>query len=88
MLSAVLVGFSIAFGLGARDHVANLIAAHELRGKLEVGQRLTVAGAEGEVSELTSTSVVLISADGRVTIPAKAFSQEIVTVVAEDHGHG
>jgi len=77
----LLGGFAIAFGFGARDYVANLIGAHELRREIEPGQVIRVGETEGEVLEITATMVVLVTRDGRRRIPAASFSTEPVTIV-------
>ena len=41
--AALLFGFALAFGLGARTLVSNLIAAHHLRDVLEPGQEIRIS---------------------------------------------
>jgi small-conductance mechanosensitive channel len=84
----LLGGFAIAFGLGARDYVANLIGARELRREIEPGQVIRFGETEGEVLEITATTVVLATGDGRRRIPAAAFATEPVTIVDVDSPHG
>jgi small-conductance mechanosensitive channel len=74
-LAAVLGGFAIAFGLGARTAMSNIIGSHYLRHTLELGQEVRVGPIEGTISALTPTSVVLQTADGRVIVPAKQFGE-------------
>ncbi len=68
----LLGGFALAFGLGARDYVANLIGARELRREIEAGQVIRFGEIEGEVLEITATTLVLATKDGRRRIPAGA----------------
>lgn len=77
----LLGGFAIAFGLGARRYVENLIGARELRREIEPGQVLRYGDVEGEVLEITATTLVLATRDGRRRIPAGAFAAEAVTIV-------
>jgi small-conductance mechanosensitive channel len=84
----LLGGFAIAFGLGARDYVANLIGAHELRREIEPGQLIRVGETEGEVLEITATMVVLATSDGRRRIPAAVFAAEQVTIVDVESPNG
>lgn len=80
-LLAVLGAFSLAFGLGARGAVSNIIGAHYVRQTFEVGQRVRIGDAEGEIAAITSTAVVLQTPDGRVVIPARLFSETTSTLV-------
>lgn len=73
-----LAALGIAFALGARDYVANLIARRELDGYRE-GDKLRVEDIEGTVVELRRTGVVLATTEGLVTIPASQFSSVPVT---------
>lgn len=87
VVGATLAGLSLAFGLGARVFVSNLIGAHYLQQHLQPGQTARIGEIEGEVLELTTTSVVLATAQGRTTIPAKAFNEEATVLMtpADDH---
>jgi small-conductance mechanosensitive channel len=90
-LIAILVAagagaMALAFGLGARSLVSNLIGSHYLQQQFEPGQRARVGDIEGEIVELTPVGMVLATAKGRVTIPAKVFHDEPTTLLAEVKG--
>ncbi len=72
----------LAFALGARRHVANLIARGEL-GSYRKGDRLRIDDAEGTVVELRRTAIVLATRDGQVTIPAARFAEVPVVRLTE-----
>ena len=75
-LGAVLGGLAIAFSLGARPLVSNLIGARYLNADYRSGERIRIGGYEGTILEITSVAVILDTESGRVTIPAKVFSEE------------
>lgn len=79
-------GVAIAVGLGAREHVANLIAAHHLREAFSVGQVLRVAEHEGRLLEVTSTGFVIESEQGRTVLPARLLATQPVTVMSKAAG--
>ena len=81
VLAALLGGFALAFGLGARTAIANIIGSHYMRKAFEVGQRVRISGVEGTIIELTATTVVLDGPDGRLIVPAKLFSEETSTLL-------
>lgn len=74
-LLAVLGAFSLAFGLGARTAVSNIIGAHYLRQTFKVGQEVRFGEVEGTIAAITTVSVVVRVPDGEVVIPAKQFSE-------------
>lgn len=76
-------GVAIAVGLGAREHVANLIAGHHLREAYSVGQWLRVGGHEGRLLEITATGFVIETVEGRTVLPARLLAVEPVTVLTK-----
>jgi small-conductance mechanosensitive channel len=87
-LASLLGGLSIAFGLGARGYVSNLIGAHYLGRDFQEGERIRISGIEGTILEITSVAVILDTNEGRMTVPARLFSEEAVLLVAGERGHG
>lgn len=85
VLGVVLAGFSLAFGLGARRLVSNLIAADVLRRHFRVGHRARIDGIEGEILEFTPTSVVLATAEGRAIVPASRFAEQTSLLLMPGH---
>ncbi len=80
---ALVGGAALAFGLGARGEVGNILAVHHVSRIYRVGQRVRVGAVEGTVTEFTSTAVVLETAEGRAVVPAKTFSEEISVLLEE-----
>jgi hypothetical protein len=83
LLISVLGGVALAVSLGARAHVANLIGAHYLRLALRPGQWVRVAGHEGCIVELTATSLVLDTPEGRVLLPGRVYHDQAIVVLTQ-----
>jgi small-conductance mechanosensitive channel len=83
VLAAILGGAALAFGLGSRTAVSNIIAAYHMLQLYDVGQRVRIAGFEGRILSVTPTSVVLDTEAGHVAVPAKLFSEQISVLLAE-----
>jgi hypothetical protein len=73
--AALLGGAALAFGLGARTAVSNIIAAHYLLKIYRVGHHVRVGGFEGRIVDITPTAVVIATAEGQAVVPAKEFSE-------------
>ena len=86
LLGTLLGGVTLAVSLGARSYVANLIGAHYLRQALRLGQQVRVAGFEGRIVDVSATSLVLETADGRVVLPAKVYHDEAIVVLTRQDG--
>jgi small-conductance mechanosensitive channel len=84
--SAVIGGVALAVSLGARSYVANLIGAHYLRHAFEPGQRVRIGATEGTILELTAVSVVLETEQGRASIPAKVYNEEMIVLLSPRGG--
>lgn len=82
--AALLFGFTLAFGLGARTLVSNLIAAHHLRDVLEPGQEIRIGDWEGTVLEVSATAVVLDTEEGRTSVPAKLYQEQALVLLLSD----
>ncbi len=83
-VGAIFVGFSIAFGLGAREYVSNLIGARTARRKLRAGLVVRMGDIEGEILEITPTQIELDTARGRTLVPARLADERSVLIVSAE----
>lgn len=84
VLAAILGGAALAFALGARTLVANLIGARHLGADYHVGERVRVGELEGTILAMTAVAVVVETERGRASIPAKIFLEETSMIIGED----
>lgn len=75
-IGAILGGLAIAFSLGSRTFVSNLIGARYLGNEYRVGERLRIGQIEGVILEISSVAVVLDTSEGRQVVPAKLFGEQ------------
>lgn len=88
LFAAICISFALAFALGARTLVGNLIGAHYLQQFYQPGQLARLDDIEGEILELTPTSVILSTENGRVSVPAKIFNEQATTLLTERATNG
>lgn len=86
LVACVLGGLSLAFALGARGYVSNVIGAHYASRRFRVGERVRIGAFEGTVLEITSTAIVLATKDGTASLPARMFTEEASLLVSEAAG--
>jgi hypothetical protein len=84
LLGIILFGGSLAFGLGARTTVSNILAVHYLQKVYAVGQQVRIGEWQGEIVQITTTAVILKSAGGQVLVPARLFSETASVLVVEE----
>lgn len=77
ILGATLGGLALAFALGAKAHVANILAARELRNHYRVGDTINLGQTTGKIIEITVTKILIDSGTGRIMIPARLFDEEM-----------
>jgi small-conductance mechanosensitive channel len=83
-LGAFLGAAALAFGLGARTTVSNLIAAHYLQRSYRVNQRIRIGEHRGRILELRPTEVLLETVEGVTLIPAKEFAEQSSVLLGEE----
>lgn len=84
VIAALIGGAALAFGLGSRTTVSNIIAAHYLRQIYRIGQTVRIRDAYGRITEITPTAVILDGPEGRVLVPAKDFSEVASVLVMKE----
>jgi small-conductance mechanosensitive channel len=83
VLGALLGGAALAFGLGSRTAVSNIIASHQLTRVHEVGERVRIAGIEGRIEQVTPTAVLLEAEHGKVVVPASLFAEQVAVILGK-----
>jgi len=76
-------GLSLAFALGSRQLVANLLARRAVE-RYRIGDRVRINGTEGRIIEILGTNVVLENTQGIVTVPSARFADSEVLLLRED----
>ena len=76
-------GLMLAFALGARQHVANLLARRELA-RLAINDRVRVDGIEGEIVDIHATGVDIATAEGVARVPAARFADSAFIKLGKD----
>ena len=85
VLAVALGGAALAFGLGARVAVSNIVAAYYVTQMYRVGQTVRVGLIEGRILRATSTALILDTKEGQVHVPAAVFSEQPSILVPEGH---
>ena len=81
---AVLGGSALAFALGARTEVSNIVAMHYVRQAYRAGQRVRLGDVRGRIAAFTATTVVVDVRDGQVHVPARMFSDQVAELPAAE----
>lgn len=81
VLATMLGGIALAFGLGARTHVSNIIAANQLRQIYQVGDKVRIDDIEGLIRDILVSRVIIETETGSVDVPAKIFDEKVTVII-------
>lgn len=84
LLSAVLLGAALAFALGAKTSVSNILATHYLQKRYKIGQIIKIKDIEGRIINITTINVIIETSEGQVCVPSAHFAECQSILVNED----
>ena len=88
VLSAALGAAALAFGLGARGAVTDIVAMHYLNQSFRIGQVVRIGSDQGRIVRTTRTAVLLDSAEGELSIPGRIFADQRCVLLNEEIDRG
>ena len=86
ILGMVFGGLALAFGLGAKTVVNNILAAHYVRQTYQIGDTVEFDDIKGRIVQVTNVGIVVEHDRGQTHIPTSLFLTGQSTRV-EDHRH-
>lgn len=78
LIAAVGIGFAIAFGLGAKDILRDMLSASYSKNNFAEGDLIRIMDIEGTITKLDNVSCVIQSGSKEVVIPASKLLTETV----------
>ena len=81
VLATLLLGAALAFGLGAKTAVSNILASYYVQRTYSEGNIIRIGEYEGRIIKITSTSVFLETESGQVIIPSKKFNEQSAVLI-------
>lgn len=74
---AAFGALALAFGLGAKGAIRNVVNSYYIRKHYEVGDNVKIDEVEGKIIEIANSFVVVRTDSGNALIPAYKFSENI-----------
>ena len=68
--------------LTSQTVVGNILSAYYIQQTYHTGQHVRIGGLEGEIIRIAPTSVLIETAEGRASMPAKEFSENVSLLLA------
>jgi hypothetical protein len=83
VIGVALSGAALAFGLGAKTAVSNIVGAYYVAQTYRIGQTVRVGEFEGRIVRTTPTTVILDNKGGQVCVPARLFAEMPSILITE-----
>ncbi|MBO0592471.1 mechanosensitive ion channel [Cellulophaga sp. E16_2] len=80
ILGAFLASIAIAFGLGSKDVVGDLLRAFYTRKNFEVGQKIQFKNISGTIESIDNITMSVKTAKGKVIVPIKDVVENEVEI--------
>ncbi|MEO0626239.1 MAG: mechanosensitive ion channel domain-containing protein [Bacteroidota bacterium] len=81
ILAGIAAAFAIGYGLASRDIMGNLLSAFYNRGRIEIGDEITIDGKRGRIIAMNNNSLTLRSEeDTEVIVPFKKLSSQTLEI--------
>jgi small-conductance mechanosensitive channel len=87
-LAAALGAAALAFGLGARQVMADILAMHYVNKSYRIGQLVRLGSDQGRIMRTTRTAVYLEHEQGELAIPGRHFSDSRCVILDRDESRG
>lgn len=78
-----LGGVALAFALGARSTISNLLGRHSIAQIYSVGDIIRIDNHEGKILQITRSGVILETPEGPAQIPGQRFSEGVSVHVSK-----
>ena len=75
IFGVIFGAIALAFSLGAKTTIANLLAAQSIAQTYSSGDNIRIGDIEGKILRITRTNLVLETREGQTLVPAKRFSE-------------
>lgn len=80
IIGGIVAAFAIAYGLASKDVVANYVASFYATNHIVIGDRITVDGINGVVSNIDKTTVEIQTENSKVLIPLSKFMNQNIEI--------
>ena len=80
LIGSVLLAFTLAFGLGAKEVVARLLYGYYSRKNVSIGKQVVINDVEGVVTAIDNICLTVTTADTKVVFPIKEVVNSKIVV--------
>jgi len=80
IFAGIIGAFAVGYGIASKSIMSNFLSSYYSKGKINLGDRISIENITGEVIAMDSTTVTIVSDSGRTIIPLSKFTEENITI--------
>lgn len=80
IIGAFFAAVALAFGLGSRDIVGDILRSYYLKKNYQIGQEITIDDISGTIESIDSITITIKTKKGKTVLPIKDISQKRVDI--------
>ncbi|MFT6336320.1 MAG: hypothetical protein ACJATI_003079 [Halioglobus sp.] len=69
IIGGIVLAFAIGYGLASKDVMSNIVASFYSKNQFQIGQKVTIDGVTGIISDVSKSVLTIKTETGRVTFP-------------------
>ena len=81
ILGSVLFSFALAFGLGSKELLQNMLSSLYSKRSIEIGDKVKIGEDEGTVLAINNINITLSTKRGKTLIPSQYFMKQKVEII-------
>lgn len=87
LVGTILAGIALAFALGTREHLSNLIGIRYLRKHFQIGEQVRIGEIRGQIIDISDGCLFLETDEGDISVPGRYFTREPFTKLTDGVSH-
>ena len=80
MFAGIIGAFALGYGIASKSIMSNFLSSYYSKGKINLGDKISLENITGEVIAMDSTTVTVASSSGRTIIPLSKFTEGNITI--------
>lgn len=80
IFAGIIGAFALGYGISSKNIMSSFLSSYYSKGKINIGDKLTIEDVTGEVIGMDSTTITLLSDSKRTIVPLSKFTKENITI--------
>jgi len=81
IIAGIIIGGAISYGFAAKDIMGDIVSTFFAKKSFIAGQFIRIGDIEGQIIEINSTNITVLSNNDKIVVPTKQFMSQSVTIL-------